>query len=192
MISIGIRAAIADGLRCRQARERIGCDPAHVLMDERVDRPRQEIRFGLGIVVVPDEDDPRRKPRFLNRIGRARNAASNAVDADDIRLRGECFAHARARHFGIVVSGDEFDALQIGALGAQHATEAALALFVRAIKLAAPHDRELAGAAAEAAHQQAGGAAGRAIVEAEIAEMIDAGDIGQHGDDRNVERAQAR
>ena len=33
---------------------------------------------------------------------------------------------------------------------------------------------------------KAGGAAGRAIVEPEIAEVIDARDIGQHGDDRNV------
>ena len=83
-------------------------------------------------------------------------------------MRGDRLAHAREASFGIVVAGDHFDALQIGTLGAQHAAEAALALLVRAIELAAPHHRELAGAAAEAAHQQAGGAAGRAIVDADI------------------------
>ena len=72
------------------------------------------------------------------------------------------------------------------------AAKAALALLVRAIELPAPHHREFAAAVTEAPHQESGRAPGRTIIQTEVAEVIDAGDVGQNRDHGNFRTRKLR
>ena len=69
-----------------------------------------------------------------------------------------------------------------GIVLAHHGAEADLALLVAAVELAAPYDGELARSSAEAAHQEAGGAAGGAIVDADVSQTLNVADIRAQGD----------
>src|SRR5207342_2732852 len=96
------------------------------------------------------------KPRLLNSICRAGHRPADTIDANDILMDRKRLTHAIAGDLGVIVAGDQLDALQVGAFGSQHAAKAALAFLMRTIELPAPHDRELAVAAAEAPHEKSG------------------------------------
>src|SRR5258706_8234987 len=152
-------------------------DAGHVLMDDRIDRPRQQEGLGLFVEVVADHHDGLGYAGRLQRLRHAILPAADAIDAKQVGMGVDHLPDPGEVDLRIIVAVDHLEDLQLRVFVAQDSAKTNLALLVAAVELAAPHHRQLPWAPAKAPHEQAAGTAGRTIVDADVGQAIDASDV---------------
>ena len=160
---------------------------AGVLIDDRIDGSAEQEPPGVLGQFVADEDDFARFSRFLERPRNAARPPADIVDAGQVAVAGkQCLGFAVSA-LGVVPHFAQLDHVQAWKLLRENVAKAHFALFMAAITEAAGEQRHLRPARPdEAPEEMTGEPARRSIVDADIADPRNIGDVRDHGEHRNA------